>query len=162
MDIDLLNDWGTFVGAVVAAVAAVWNLALQFRGKRGKYKVRLGSSVPQAVPETFMHVTNLSDHLIVISDYGFIQDDRGLFPFRLEFDLDPSLQEGDGNIYRGTPHLKRRGSTFEVGMIFLPKVIGAFAKSVTQEHPNLWFHKEVSFVTRIRVRTRVRVKGMYG
>lgn len=165
MDVNNLNGWVTLIGAVIAAVAGVWNLALQFRGTKDKFKVRLGTATPQIRPETFLHIVSLSDHPIVIADYGFIEEKEKFWSFRLELDADPSLGQGDSISYNGSPNMAKRSEIFEVGMEFRDVVIGAFAHTITQDqkHTTLWFQPGVSWWKRLRLRLRVRVRrrGLY-
>jgi hypothetical protein len=167
MEITKFSEWVTLIGAVVAAVAGIWNLTLSLRGKTDEFRVGLGSATPEATPEMMLHVISLSDHPITIADYGFIEDksetnkEEVFFSFRMAFDLDPSL--GMENVtYRGTVHLKKRGDPFEAGMMFSPKVIGAFARTMTQKRPKLTFDPNVSWWRSLKLRYRVWRRGMYG
>ncbi len=62
MSIKEFTDYVTLAGAVVAAVAGVWNLIFQMRGKRDLFLVQLGSLSPAIEEETMLSVVSRSDH----------------------------------------------------------------------------------------------------
>lgn len=166
MDVKFLNEWGTFAGAVIAAITGLTSLFLQFRGKRDNFAVGLDTVTPYAGTETFMNVVSLSDHPIEIVDYGFIEE-RGerkqeeFWSFPEASEHDPALMSEGVVMMRGSRFLKERNASFESGMDYGPTVIGAFAKSITQKRPKLKFRANVGLWTRIRIRWRVFRRGIY-
>jgi hypothetical protein len=166
MDVKFLNEWGTIVGAVIAAITGVTSLFLQFRGKRDNFTVGSGTLTPYAGTESFMNVVSLSDHPIATVDYGFIEE-RGerkreeFWSFPEASEHDPALMADGVVMMRGSRFLKERNASFESGMDYGPKIIGAFAKSITQRRPKLRFSSDAGLWTRIRIRWRVSRRGIY-
>jgi hypothetical protein len=157
MEIESVGKWATTVGAIVAAIAAVWNLLLQMRGKRDRFIVGMGSATPTIEQETMMHVVSLSDHPITIADYGFILPSGRLESFRLAWeagDLQPDELQT-----RGSSELPRRGALFEAGYIRSEPVLGAFAVSVTQRAPRICFYSDTPYWRRLQIRLLVLRRG---
>jgi hypothetical protein len=147
-------------------VTGVVSLFLQFRGKRDAFSVGLGPVTPYAGTEKFMHVVSLSDHPIEIVDYGFIEEKEGrpreeFWSFPDATEHDPALMTDGIVLIRGSRILEARNSSFEAGMDYGPKILGAFARSITQEKPRLCFRQDVGLWARLRIRLRVFRKGPY-
>lgn len=156
MDVELWTKWATLGGALIAAFSGVWSLLIQLRGKRDSYIVCLGSSQPEIVQETMMHVVSLSDHPIQIADYGFIDGDQRLRSIPLELE---ECFEDTQVIGRGESMLEGYSSVFERGYVRRPVPIGAFARSATQSRPRLSFDSNVAVWKRAVIRMKVLLKG---
>jgi hypothetical protein len=155
MDLESAKDWVTTAGACVAAIAGVWNLAIQMRGRRDRFLVRAGSFFPDGQPGDFMHVISLSDHQVRLADWGFIDDDLKIRSIRVELAYD-QWNEHRARIL-GDPILEKRNDLYEVGYERKNSVIGAFALSVSQTRPRAYFHSS----TPLWIQLRMRLKLLY-
>lgn len=156
MDVETWTGWATLAGAVIAAISGVWSLLIQLRGKRDGFIVRLGSSRPEMLQETMLHVVSLSDHPVQIADYGFIDANHRLSSFSLELE---EFCEETQVVGRGELLLEGYSSIFERGYLRRTPSIGAFARSATQSRPRLSFRHDVSMWKRLVVRVKVLLKG---
>jgi len=153
MDVSITKEWVTLGGAFVAAVAGVWNLAIQMTGKRDRFLVRLGPFSPDPTPEKSMHVVSLSDHKILLSDWGFIDKDLKIRSIRVELAFD-DFHEFE--VYsRGSSLLEDRSDLYEVGYLRRDEPIGAFALSVAQTRPRVYFASHTPLWQRLVVRTKL-------
>jgi hypothetical protein len=157
MEIEGIGKWVTVGGAVVAAVTGVCNLLLQLRGKRDRFRVGMGSVEPMIEEETIMHVVSLSDHPINIVDRGFILPDETFQSFRLAWEAGEF--QGDELRTRSSGELTERGAYCESGYIRKGPALGAFARSVTQRSPRIYFCYDTPYWRRLRIRVQVLWRG---
>lgn len=157
MEVESIGKWATTAGAIVAAVAGVWSLLLQMRGKRDRFIVGMDSVTPTVEQETMMHVVSLSDHPIKIADDGFILPDGTFDSFKLAWETG-NLQSDELET-RGSRELAQRGAFYEAGYIRKGPVLGAFARSVTQRHPSVCFSSNTPYWRRLWIRLRVLWRG---
>ncbi len=155
MDIKEINEWVTVVGAVIAAISGCWSLLLQLRGKRDSYTVRLGTVSPSINQETSLHVVSLSDHPILLNDWGFIEA-SGLFS-SIPLDEDTRDLQPEDVVCHGSSRLQARGETFEAGYIRSRTPIGAYAKSATHTRPRIGFFADTPYRLRLAVWFRLRI-----
>ena len=154
-----LKVWVTAVAAFVAAVAGIWNLLLQIRGKRDRFVVRLGGASPSIDQETMLHVVSLADHPIKLTDWGFIEASGRFNSFHMDWQT--------GNLHNeeitshGTSELKGFGAYFETGYRRKDAPLGAYAISATQTRPHICFAQTVPLWTRLRIWGRLRIQPQY-
>jgi hypothetical protein len=159
MDLKEIQDWTTLIGAVVAAVAAIWNLLLQMRGKKDNFRVGLDTVMPSCDPLTMMHVISFSDHPIKLADWGFI-DANGRFesiPMTVQVSFGEDLQI----VGHGEATLASRGDAFERGYERQVRPVGAFARSIMQRRPRLHFRSDTPYMLRLRIRLRLLLRPNY-
>lgn len=149
----------TLCGALVAAVASVFNLVLQVRGKRDRFSVRLGSLTPQTDRETGFTVISLSDHPISLVDWGFVNADGTFWSLPLEWEI--GTLQSDDFFSRGSRDLLNFGAVFESGITRDLPQFGAYAKSATQARPVIIFASSMSYWRRAFVRLRLLVHPEY-
>lgn len=159
MGVESLEKWVTVTGAVVAAVTGVWNLLLQFRGKRDVFVVRLGSVSPTVERETILHVVSHSDHSIKITDCGFIERNGSFCSIRMCWEAG-SLQT-DEITHRGSSDLAARSDIFETGYVRSEETFGVYAISATSRYPQIYFHSIMPYWRRIFIRGRLRFQRDY-
>lgn len=157
MDVEVVNKWVTVTGASIAAIASVWNLLLQARGKRDRYIVGLGRAKPSIEPETMMHVVSHSDHPIELKDWGFIEPDGRLSSVQLDWEA--GELQADEISHGGDSNLTARNARFESGYQRRTPVLGAFAITMTEKRPRLCFHGDVPVWRRMQVRSKVAWRG---
>jgi hypothetical protein len=157
MEIESVGKWATAAGAVIGAIAGVWNLLLQMRGKRDRFRVGMGTVEPTIEEETMMNVVSLSDHPIKIADCGFILPSGRFQSFRLAWETgDLTLDEFHS---RGSRELAERGAFYEGGYVLRDRVVGAFAMSVTQRRPRLCFSSTTPYWRRVWIRLLTAWRG---
>ena len=157
-----LEEFGkivTAIGAVLAAVAGVWNLFLQLRGKRDNFMVRLGTVSPRIDEETILHVISLSDHTIKLTDWGFIETDGSFRSFQLDWET-ASLPE-EGVRFQGSTELSGFGASYETGYQRIREPVGAYAISITQKRPRIYFAPDMPYWRRIWIRMRLLAQPQY-
>jgi hypothetical protein len=159
MNIKEIGDWVAVLGATVAAVASVWNLLLQLRGKRDSFAVRLGGSSPSISQETMLHVVSRSDHPIKLTDWGFVEADGRFTSFLMEWEVGGLQSEEITS--RGSSELEKFGSVFEAGYIRRDNVYGAYAISVTQRRPSVCFTGAMPIWRRYWIRLRLWFQPNY-
>lgn len=137
MSFDELKGWATAIGAVIAAIAASWNLILQFKGKQDRFKVMLGSLIPNDCRKGMISVVSLSDHQINLADWGYI-DHLGNFHSIRMYDLE-QIEDDPDTYRRGSSELTSFGDYFETTHDSQSLPAGAYAISVTQNRPQLYF-----------------------
>lgn len=127
-------DWITMFGAIVAAVAAIANLWFTYSNGRDSIHVRYGGVRYYAIPAAELYVVNDGKHPVYISDFGFIKPDGSLFSIPYYDQTEGYMDnDNDPNRYvRGTTSLNPR-ETFSIGMSYNDEVIGAYAKTSTQD-----------------------------
>lgn len=152
MDVGIGKEWLTLIGSAVAAIAGVWNLAIQIRGKRDKFIVRLGSFSASPMQEEAMHVISLSDHQIKLSDWGFVDGDLRLRSIPSE--LEHNDFYGHSSIASGTSTLDQRNALYQIAYQRRDTPIGAFATSVAQTRPRIHFSSSTPYWKRIVVRLK--------
>lgn len=151
MDMKEVGTWTTATGAFVAAVAGVWNLMLQLKGRRDVYRVGIGSLIPQVRDETMMHIVSLSCHRVIIADYGFILEGPGVISVPLISSINAdntySVIKISGNI------LHDCGDFFECGMdIKEHTLLGVYARSNIQIFPRIYFSANAPLLKRLSIR----------
>lgn len=149
----------TAIGAVIAAITGVWNLFLQLRGKYDNFAVGLDSVSPTIEPETMMHVVSHSDHPIELTDWGFIEADGRFRSFLM--DLEAGSLQGDEIYSRGSSKLEGFGAHFDTGYKRKTRSFGAYAISVMQKRPRLYFTSEMPYWRRIWIRFRLWFQPHY-
>ena len=159
MDIKGIGEWITVIGATVAAIASVWNLALQVRGKRDRLVVGLGSVSPSTDEETLLHVVSYSDHPIKLSDWGFIEAD-GRFS-SIVMDWETGTLRSAEVLTRGSSELVGFGSHFESGCVRREAPSGAYAVSITRRSPFLYFDSAMPRWRRLWIRVRLWFQPHY-
>lgn len=159
MNVKEIGDWVAVIGATVAAVASVWNLLLQLRGKHDSFAVRLGGSSPSINQETMLHVVSRSDHPIKLTDWGFIEANGRFTSFLMEWEVGGLQSEEIAS--RGSPELERFGSNFETGYTRRDNVYGAYAISVTQPRPSVCFAGAMPIWRRYWIRLRLWFQPNY-
>lgn len=152
-------EWLAVVGAVIAAVTGIWNLLLQFRGKRDVFVVGLDSVSPTIGQESMLHVVSHSDHPIALSDWGFIEANGTFRSFRMDWETGDLHNEEITT--RGSSELSGFGATFESGYICNTTLVGAYAKSVTQKRPRVCFASEMPYWRRVWIRLRLWLQPHY-
>ena len=159
MNIDELGNVITVFGAAIAAVASVWSLALQIRGKRDRFTVQLGGISPSTDQETMLHVVSLSDHTVRLADWGFIEADGRFRSFQL--DCETGDIQAEQVVSRGDPELDTFGAYFEAGYVRKKHPAGVFARSITQCRPRVRFDASTQFWRRAWIRLRLLVDTKY-
>lgn len=153
--LEALNEWGTFIAAMVAAITSTISWWRGFFDKDDKVKVSFGAIQPPTAAGYGMHVTSRADHAMTIQDYGFF-DRRG----RLLSIPDMLANEDcdDGICIGGSVLLEKRGSTFELAYVVLrDDQIGAFAKTTGQDTPKLCFRPGVKWYLRWMIRMKSKL-----
>lgn len=150
MDINSIRELLTLIGACVAAITGILGLFFQLRGKSDNYRVRYGSLKPDISPETSMHVISRSDHEIIITDYGFIDENRKLQSVFFENYENPyrSIR------YQGSSTLAKRSSYYEVSFLRNKPAIGTFAISANQNYPRVHFCSGTPLYIRLIIRLK--------
>lgn len=159
MDADTAIKSLTILGAAVGSISGVWSLYLQLRGKRDLYLVQLGSLYPDTTPPTYLHVVSLSEHPIRIIDYGFIEPNGRLTSIPWEAALDPHIRAS--TLTSDSSELSSWGDSFEAGYTRGSPIIGAYARTTTQQRPKLQFTPYSWAHQRLWTRLRVFLKGAY-
>jgi len=159
MSIKEFTDYVTLAGAVVAAVAGVWNLIFQMRGKRDLFLVRLGSLSPAIEEETMLSVVSRSDHPIRLIDWGFIEANGSFTSFILEWEVGGLHSEEI--TARGAPRLENFGLHFETGYVRRESPSGAYAISATQRRPVITFDTGMPMWRRGWIRMRLLLQSSY-
>lgn len=158
MPLDSIKDGLTVVAACVGAVAGVWNLYLSFRGKKDRFIVKCDSAMPSDDRETMLHVISKSDHVIRISDYGFIMANGSLH----SLPMDDDVRFADGEIIgRGDLELVGFNSVCERGMVIDVNTIGVYARLVGASRPRLAFKDAATLYDRMKVRCRLLFRPRY-
>ena len=159
MSIKEFTDYVTLAGAVVAAVAGVWNLIFQMRGKRDLFLVRLGSLSPAIEEETMLSVVSRSDHPIRLIDWGFIEANGSFTSFILEWEVGGLHSEEITS--RGTSQLASFGEHLETGYVRRQMPLGAYAMSATQSRPIITFDTAMPMWRRGWIRLRLLFQSSY-
>lgn len=159
MNIKETTDYATLAGALIAAVAAVWNLILQVRGKRDRFIVRLGSMSPTIEPEMMLTVVSCCDHPVRLTDWGFIEADATFTSIVMLWET--GELEDDETRSSGSYHLESYGQHFEVGCIREKSPLGVFGMSATQRTPVISFNATAPMWLRLFIRVRILVQPTY-
>lgn len=106
-----------------------------------------------------MHVVSKSDHQIKLADWGFIDPDGRFSSIPMDWHADPSM--GDDIVSTGSSTLAARGEYFETEYTRRDPAIGAFARSVTQGRPRLYFGVNAPLWRRARIRIRLVFQPHY-
>lgn len=159
MSIKEFTDYVTLAGAVVAAVAGVWNLIFQMRGKRDLLLVQLGSLSPTIEEETMLSVVSRSDHPVRLTDWGFIEANGSFTSFLMEGEVG-DLQSEDITS-RGNARLESFGQHFETGYVRRERPLGAYAISATQRRPVITFDTGMPMWRRGWIRMRLLFQSSY-
>lgn len=159
MNIKDFTDYTTFIGAVIAAIAGVWNLVIQMRGKRDNFLVRLGSLSPDMEPETKMCVVSRSDHPIRLIDWGFIESDGVFRSLIVEWEIGGLLSHEITQ--KGNFRLESFGQYYETGYQRIQIPMGAYAISATQRIPIITFDSGMPMWRRIWIRLRLFFQPSY-
>lgn len=159
MSVKEISEWVTLVGASVAAIAGVWNLLLQLRGKRDRFVVRLGSASPSIEQETMLHVVSHTDHPVKLKDWGFIEADGRFRSFLMDWETG-SLQNEEITS-RGSSELERFGAHFETGYVRKDAPLGAYAISITQRRPYVCFAPAMPLHKQLWIRGRLWFQPQY-
>ena len=149
----------TLAGSAIAAVAGIWNLRLQMRGKRDRFLVRLGTVSPSIEEETTLSIVSLSDHQIQLTDWGFVESNSTFTSIPLE--LDAGYIVSGEILSRGSTTLENFGRQFVAGYVRRDKPLGAFAISSTQHRPVITFDKAMPLLRRIWIRLRLLFQSSY-
>lgn len=155
----LIGELVKTIGAAVAGITGIWNVWWQTRGKHDRFLVGLGTVCPRAYQETFLHVVNLSEHQIVLKDWGFIEKNRKLSSMPLSWETNSI--DSDTFVSNGDTQLINRNTFFESGYVMAEKPIGAYAITVTQTRPRLYFETNSSIWTRIYIMLRILMQPNY-
>lgn len=121
--------------------------------------VGLDAIVPMIEQETMMHVVSLCDHPIRLKDWGFIESD-GTF-YSLVLAGETMALRDDEVESRGTPQLVERNATFEMGYVRPQRPLGAYAISVTQTRPRIYFNNATPYWRRIWIKLRLWLYPCY-
>lgn len=159
MSVKEIGEWVTVVGASVAAIAGVWNLRLQLRGRRDHFVVRLGSASPSIEQETMLHVVSHSDHPVKLTDWGFIEADGRFRSFLMDWET--GWLQNEEIISRGTSKLERFGAHFETGFVRKDTPHGAYAISITQRRPCVCFAPAMPLRRRLWIMGRLWFQPQY-
>lgn len=159
MSIKEFTDYVTLAGAVVAAVAGVWNLIFQMRGKRDLFLVQLGSLSPAVEEETMLSVVSRSDHPVRLTDWGFIEANGTFTSFLMKWEVGDLQSEEITS--RGTAHLESFGQYFETGYVRRDRPLGAYAISATQRRPVITFDTGMPMWRRGWIRMRLLFQCSY-
>lgn len=159
MSVKQVTEWVTLIGVLVAAIAGVWNLLLQFRGKRDHFVVRLGSASPSIDRETMLHVVSYTDHPVKLTDWGFIEADGRFRSFRMDWET--GGLETEQITSRGDSELEGFGAHFETGYVRKAAPLGAYAISITQRRPYVCFAPEMPLWRRLWIRGRLWLQPHY-
>jgi hypothetical protein len=157
--LEAFGKWGTDVAAEIAAVTGICNLVLLLRGKRDCFIVRLGSASPNIDEEETMHVVSLSEHSVKLVDWGFIEAD-GTFR-SVQMDWETGSLHNEEIRFDGSSNLAKRGDHFEIGYLRRDPPHGAFARSITQHRPRLYFSPLMPRYKRLRIRARLCFQPHY-
>jgi len=153
------TEWVTLGSAIVAAIAGVWNLLLQLRGKRDRFVVHLRGASPSIDPEEMLYVVSHSDHPVKLTDWGFIEASGQFSSFRLGWETGDLHSEEVTS--RGSSELKQFGDHFETGYVRKNAPLGAYAISSTQRRPCVCFAPEVPSWRRLLIRGRLWFQPRY-
>ncbi len=159
MSLKEFTEWITVSGVLVAAITGVWNLYLQFRGKRDRFVVRLGGVAPSIEPETMLHVVSYADHPIKLTDWGFIEADGRFSSFRMDWETGDLHTEEITD--RGSAELKQFGEHYETGYLRSKAPLGAYAISITQTRPRVCFAPAMPQWRRVWIRVRLWFQPEY-
>ncbi len=149
----------TGLGAAVAAVTGIWNVWWQTRGKHDRFMIGLGAVTPTIEKETVIYVVSLSDHPIILKDWGFIEPD-GKFN-SLPYAGEAGELRDEETVSRGNSKLGDRSATFEMGYERKQQPLGAYAISVTQKRPRLYFDDIVPHWQKTWIRLRLWLQPNY-
>lgn len=159
MSVKEISEWVTVVGASVAAIAGVWNLLLQLRGKRDRFAVHLGSASPTIEQETTLHVVSHADHPVKLKDWGFIETDGRFRSFLMDWET--GSLHNEEIISRGSSELERFGAYFETGYVRKDAPHGAYAISITQRRPYVCFAPAMPLHRQLWIRVRLWCQPQY-
>lgn len=159
MNIDGIAKVLTVFGASIAALTGIVNLSLQFRGKRDRFAVRLGSASPSVERETMLRVVSMSDHPVSLVDWGFLSD-KGTFQ-SIRMDWETGDLSSDEIVQHGFPKLESFGANFESGYIRREEPVGAFAISATQDLPKVYFSPAAPRLLKLKIRLRLLWNSNY-
>lgn len=159
MAIDGFKQLVTILASLAAAGTGIWNIWWQIRGKHDQFIVGLDGITTMIEPETVMHVVNLSDHPIKLKDWGFIGSDRKLLSFRLAWETGELGSEQI--VTRGESILVERGATFETGYTLEQRPLGAYAVSITQRRPRIYFDNAAPIWLKIWIHLRLWFQPNY-
>ncbi len=120
------------IGAVIAAVAAAFNLWLTFYDRRDSILVRYGSHTPIETSCEGLYIVNTGKHPVYISDFGFITPSGELFSIPLYDQMEACYQGEDPNAYYiGTRNIAPH-EFFSIGISYNEKILGVYAITSTQ------------------------------
>lgn len=130
-------EWITLVGAVIAAIAALYNIWLTYSNSRDSILVKAGTHTAIATPATGLYVVNTGKHPVYVSDFGFVQPNGKLFSIPWYHETE-GLQEGeDYHEYNvGTTSIEPH-DLFSIGISYQPEIIGVYAITSTQSLPRI-------------------------
>lgn len=124
-----------------------------------RFLVRLGTVSPSIEPATMLHVVSHSDHPIKLTDWGFIGAKGSFHSFQLDWDAGELQNEEISS--HGSSDLADRGAFFESGYVRMTEPLGAYAKSVMQTRPRLYFNSEMPYWRRGWIRLRLLFQPNY-
>ena len=144
---------------MVAVLKDILKLLLKSRGKRDVFVVRLGRVSPTIERETMLHVINHSEHSIELRDWGFIEADGSFRSFLMEWEA--GWLQSEDIVSQGSRKLAARGAFFESGYVCRNQPFGAYAISVMQNIPRLYFTSKMPHWRRIWIRLRLWFQPHY-
>lgn len=130
-------EWITLIGAVIAALAASYNIWLTYSNGRDSILVKCGFHMPTSSPATALHVVNTGKHTVKLYDYGFIEESGLLFSIPFDIGMDPWSHEADDYKYRYGTMTIQPHDLFCEGITFNPEIVGVYAMTVSQAIPRV-------------------------
>lgn len=159
MDVATLKDWGTFLGAVIGAIAATATLWKQVTPPRDKIHVAAGTIQPTVWSHgEDLYIVNVGPHPVDVQDYGAILFNGKLMSYPIEFETHQLPSELSGYLVSKC-RLEPREST-QAGLEIPGRVAGVYANTSTQK-PQLRFYGSTKWHVRLRIWIKVRFRSEY-
>ncbi len=151
MNLSILNEWGTFFAAFVAAgtgIITVWR-------QRGGDKIHLGYGSLETIlsPGVDLYVINLSAHQVHLQDYGAVLFSGALDSFPAAFEV--ATLPGELSGYLMKSYILEPYAKALAGLEYSGQVAGVYAYTATQWRPRIAFASGVSWSTKMKLRCTV-------
>jgi hypothetical protein len=158
------SEMVTLVGAVVAGITGIFNLAMLAKNRFDRIKVGFGPSSPDVNKDRVycLHVINFCDHAVKIADYGYIKDNYEKESMAYTLSNQGIDVYFNDIFYPSSTTLKHRGDEMDAGYETKGKVIAVYARTNMQSFLRIGFSNEVTLKDKVNIYWKfIRPKNRY-